>query len=64
MIPLDPRLGENAPKAIEEFFRNVHCRMLFPMHYWNRRAEAAAYLEDDRLTPYRQQIFFGRQAEI
>ena len=39
MIPLDPRLGENAPKAIEEFFRNVHCRMLFPMHYWNRRAE-------------------------
>jgi L-ascorbate metabolism protein UlaG (beta-lactamase superfamily) len=64
MIPLDPRLGENAPRAIEEFFRNVHCRVLFPMHYWNRRAEAATYLEDDRLTPYRKQIHFERQAEI
>lgn len=64
MVPLDPRLGENAPRAIEEFMRTVNCRVLFPMHYWNRREEAAAYLEDERLEPYRNKIYFVKEAEI
>ena len=37
MIPLDPRLEDNAPNAIIEFMNTVKCRHLFPMHYWNRR---------------------------
>ena len=41
MIPLDPRLEDNAPNAIIEFMNVVECRHLFPMHYWNRREEAA-----------------------
>lgn len=64
MIPLDPRLKESAPKAIEEFLRMVECGTLFPMHYWNRQAEAAVYLQDDCLEPYRDRICFQREAEI
>ena len=33
MIPLDPRLEDNAPNAIIEFMSTVECRHLFPMHY-------------------------------
>lgn len=61
MLPLDPRLEDNAPMAIEEFFRTVNCGIVFPMHYWNRREEAAVYLEDERLQPYRDRICFKEE---
>lgn len=64
MVPLDPRLEENAPKAIEEFMRTVECRWVFPMHYWNRRDEAEIYLRDERLRPFRDRICFSEEMEI
>ena len=64
MIPLDPRLEDNAPNAIIEFMSTVECRHLFPMHYWNRREEAAVYLRDVRLDPYREHICFLRELEV
>ena len=64
MLPLDPRLHEYAPMAIVEFLKTVTCAKLFPMHYWNRREEAAAYLDDERLLPYRDRICFQNVAKI
>lgn len=64
MVPLDPRLEENAPRAIEEFMRTIECEHVFPMHYWNRREEAAVYLEDERLRPYRDRICFREEVEF
>ena len=64
MIPLDPRLGDNAPDAIIEFMSTVECRHLFPMHYWNRRKEAAGYLGDARLDPFRDRICFLSEMEV
>lgn len=64
MLPLDPRLEDNAPNAIVEFMNTVKCRYLFPMHYWNRREEAANYLRDDRLDPYREKICFVQEMEF
>ena len=64
MIPLDPRLEDNAPNAIIEFMSTVECRHLFPMHYWNRREEAAAYLRDARLDPFRDRICFVNEMEV
>ena len=63
MIPLDPRLEDNAPNAIIEFMNAVECRHLFPMHYWNRREEAAGYLRDVRLDPFRDRICFLSEME-
>lgn len=63
MIPLDPRLEDNAPNAIIEFMNVVECRHLFPMHYWNRREEAAGYLRDVRLDPFRDRICFLSEME-
>ena len=62
MLPLDPRLEENAPMAIAEFMRRIGCGHLFPMHYWNRRRDAAIYLEDERLLPFRDRICFQKEA--
>ena len=62
MLPLDPRLEENAPMAIEEFMRTIGCGHLFPMHYWNRRRDAAVYLEDERLLAFRDRICFQKEA--
>ena len=42
----------------------VECRYLFPMHYWNRREEAAGYLRDARLDPFRDRICFQTEAEV
>ena len=64
MIPLDPRLEDNAPNAIIEFMSTVECRHLFPMHYWNRREEAAVYLRDARLDPFRDRICFVNEMEV
>lgn len=64
MLPLDPRLEDNAPNAIVEFMNTVECRHLFPMHYWNRREEAAVYLKDGRLDPYREKICFLQETVI
>ena len=64
MIPLDPRLEDSAPKAIIEFMSTVECRHLFPMHYWNRRDEAAVYLRDARLDPFRDRICFVNEMEV
>ena len=64
MIPLDPRLEDNAPNAIIEFMNTVECRHLFPMHYWNRREEAAVYLRDARLDPFRDRICFVNEMEV
>ena len=64
MLPLDPRLEDNAPNAIIEFMSTVECRYLFPMHYWNRREEAAGYLRDARLDPFRDRICFQTEAEV
>ena len=64
MIPLDPRLEDNAPNAIIEFMSTVECRHLFPMHYWNRREEAAVYLRDVRLDPFRDRICFVNEMEV
>ena len=64
MLPLDPRLEDRAPNAIVEFMNNVECRYLFPMHYWNREDEAAVYLDDERLLPYREKICFLRETVI
>ena len=62
MLPLDPGLGEDAPRAIDDYMRIVGCRHLFPMHYWNKTAEAAEYLDDERLLPYRDKICFIKEA--
>ena len=64
MRPLEPALREYAPVAIEECLRTRACAHLFPMHYWNRSEEAAAYLEDERLLPYRDRICFKKEAII
>ena len=64
MIPLDPRLEDSAPNAIIEFMSTVECRHLFPMHYWNRRDEAAVYLRDARLDPFRDRICFVNEMEV
>jgi L-ascorbate metabolism protein UlaG (beta-lactamase superfamily) len=63
MLPLDPRLEDMAPNAIIEFMNTVECRHLFPMHYWNRREEAAGYLRDVRLDPFRDRICFLSEME-
>ena len=64
MLPLDPRLGESAPNAIVEFLNTVECRFLFPMNYWNRTDEAAVYLNDERLLPFREKICLLDEATI
>ena len=64
MLPLDPRLEDKAPNAIIEFLSTVECRHLFPMHYWNRQQEAAGYLRDVRLDPFRDRICFLSEMEV
>ena len=64
ILPLDPRLGESAPNAIVEFLNTVECRFLFPMNYWNRTDEAAVYLNDERLLPFREKICLLDEATI
>lgn len=61
MIPVDPRLGESATLAADDFLRMVSCRCLFPMHYWNRRGEALGYLQSDQLDPYRDRIYLSEE---
>jgi L-ascorbate metabolism protein UlaG (beta-lactamase superfamily) len=62
MVPVDPRLGESATLAVDDYMRIVGCRCLFPMHYWNRREEALSYLDRDKLDPYREQICLSEEA--
>ncbi len=63
-LPLDPRLEEHAPMAIEEFMKLADCRDLFPMHYWDRLPEVREYLKDPRLLPYRDRIHLEDQVEL
>ena len=57
-LPLDPRLREHAPRGIAMFMECAGAREIFPMHYWDRKAEAEAYLEDPRLAPFAERIHF------
>lgn len=56
--PLDPRLKEEAPRGLSDFMKIVDAKIVFPMHYWNRKNESEAYLDDPRLAPYRSRICF------
>lgn len=56
--PLDPRLKEEAPRGLSDFMKIVDAKIVFPMHYWNRKDESEAYLDDLRLAPYRDRICF------
>lgn len=63
-IPLDPRLEENAPMAAAEFMKEIGCRMMFPMHYWDRKKETESYLHDSRLADFADRINFADEAEL
>ena len=60
MIPLDPRLEENCPKAIEHFMQIVGCRYLFPMHYWDWDDKIQPFLKDPRIEPYKEKLFLDQ----
>jgi len=63
-VPLDPRLEENAPRGLQMFMECLGAKAVFPMHYWDRKDEAMAYLEDERLKPYRKLLHFEDTAEV
>lgn len=58
-VPVDPRLEAHGADGAACFLQMTKCRMLVPMHYWERRKEAAAYLNDPRLAPYRDIIYMA-----
>ena len=64
MIPVDPRLGDYAFLAADDFMRFVGCRRLFPMHFWNRRQEALSCLQNEKLDPYRDRICLSEEAVL
>lgn len=61
---LDPRLKEHAPRGMALFMETVGARHIFPMHYWERKEEAQAYLTDSRIAPYRDRIHFQDEVEL
>ena len=64
MIPVDPRLGDYAFLAADDFMRFVGCRRLFPMHFWNRRQEALSCIQNEKLDPYRDRICLSEEAVL
>ena len=64
MIPVDPRLGDHAFLAADDFMRLVGCRCMFPMHYWNRRKEALSFLQNEKLDSYRDKICLSEEAVL
>lgn len=63
-VPLDPRLGDNAPDAVSIFLEEVDCRHLFPMHYWDRQDEIRKWVETGCLKKYRNRIHFEDEMDI
>lgn len=63
-VPLDPRLGENAPDAVRIFMEEVGCQNLFPMHYWERQDEIRHWVESGCLQEWKDKIHFEDEAEI
>lgn len=56
-LPLDPRLEKCADMGMLYFLEHIQADMVFPMHYWDHKAEAEKYLEG-KLQKYESRMFF------
>lgn len=62
-LPVDPRL-KDPTAGVRAFEETVGAKLVVPMHYWDRGAEAqAAVARDAALAPWRQRIDFSRVIE-
>lgn len=62
-LPVDPRL-KDPTAGVRAFEDAVGARLVVPMHYWDRGAEAqAAVARDPALAPWRDGIDFSRVIE-
>lgn len=57
-LTLDPRQEHFATLGMEYFLKNISVRNVFPMHYWNEKQKAMAYLDTEALHPFREKIRF------
>ncbi|MBQ6582333.1 MAG: MBL fold metallo-hydrolase [Mogibacterium sp.] len=62
--PLDPRLGENAPRGLAQFAEVLGARWFVPMHYWDRKEESLAYQTDPRLAEIRERLRYEDRFDI
>lgn len=63
-VPMDPRLGDHAVRAVVCFLEKNDCDALFPMHYWERMNKIQEYLKDPRVAPYADLIHTESEAEF
>lgn len=57
-LTLDPRQQRHATLGMAYFLQQIDTKLAIPMHYWNQKAKAAAYLDYPDLKPYADKICF------
>lgn len=55
-LPLDPRLEEHAADGFLSFLKQIPCKKIYPMHYWERKDEVVNYVNQKEFVPYREKI--------
>lgn len=55
-LPLDPRLEKHAADGFLSFLKQIPCKKVHPMHYWERKEEVIEYIKDKEFDPYRDKI--------
>ena len=55
-LPLDPRLEEHAADGFLSFLKQIPCKKIYPMHYWEKNEEVINYVNQAELDPYREKI--------
>ncbi|MBO5292945.1 MAG: MBL fold metallo-hydrolase [Lachnospiraceae bacterium] len=62
-LTLDPRQKKNAVLGMQYFLKQITVLLAIPMHYWDEKEKAKAYLETEALLPYRSKICFDDEIE-
>lgn len=61
-LPLDPRLEKHAADGVLSFLKEIPCKALFPMHYWERKEECMAYVSQSEFESYWNKIHFEEES--
>lgn len=61
-LPLDPRLEDHAADGVLSFLKEIPCKALFPMHYWEQKEKCMSYVKQKEFDLYRKQIRFEEEA--
>ena len=63
-LTLDPRQEAHATFGMEYFLRHTHTDCAIPMHYWEERKKAMAYLDTPQLSAFNHQIHFEEELTL